>query len=124
MISDIILVIHFFIVAFIVSGLFLIPVGYSLNWRWVKNLKIRITHLGLMIIITLETLLGLSCPLTIIENSFHEMYESESFVKFWIKKLIYWDFPNYFFVVLYLVCLGWIILMWILFQTSNINFRK
>ena len=41
LIADIVLIFHFSIVIFIVSGLFLIPIGYKFNWIWVKNKKLR-----------------------------------------------------------------------------------
>jgi len=62
--------------------------------------------------VTLETLLGKTCPLTSIENNLRGIYESTSFVSYWIKKIIYLDFPTQFFIILYFVFLVWTFLMW------------
>ena len=115
LIADIVLVVHFCVVTFIVSGFFLIPIGYKFNWCWVANSQLRIFHIGMMALITLETLLGITCPLTSIENSLRGIYQSKSFVGYWIEQIIYWDFPAPFFIVLYFTFLGWTFLMWKLF---------
>ena len=67
--ADIILSIHFIIAFFIVSLFVVIPFGYKLNWNWIKNRKLRLFHIILMFFVTLETIMGMTCPLTIIENN-------------------------------------------------------
>lgn len=119
MIADIVLIFHFFIVLFITSGFVLIPIGYKLNWGWIANTQYRIVHSGLMAFVTLETLLGITCPLTSIEYSLRGIYRSQTFVGYWIKQIIYWDLPSQFFIILYCVFLGWTIFMWKLFPTSK-----
>ena len=91
-IADIILVIHFCIVIFITSGFLLIPIGYKINWALPKNRRLRMLHLGLMMFVTLETILGVTCPLTSIENELRGILETETFIRHWIKKIIYWNF--------------------------------
>jgi hypothetical protein len=103
---------HFAIVFFIASGFFLIPIGYKFSWIWVKNLKLRTCHCGMMIFVTLETLLGITCPLTLIENNLREINESTSFISYWIFQIIYWDLPSQFFIILYCVVLVWTFLLW------------
>lgn len=61
--ADIILIIHFGWILFIIAGL-----TFAIYWRDKKG--IRITHLIGVIGGTLQTVLGLPCPLTIIENNF------------------------------------------------------
>ena len=62
LIADIVLFFHFCIVIFITFGFVLVPIGYNLDWLWIKNKKLRLLHLGMMIFITFETLLGMACP--------------------------------------------------------------
>ena len=112
LIADIVLIFHFCVVIFITFGFFLIPIGYKFGWVWITNLKLRIFHCGMMMFVTLETLLGKTCPLTSIENNLRGIYESTSFVSYWIKKIIYLDFPTQFFIILYFVFLVWTFLMW------------
>jgi Protein of Unknown function (DUF2784). len=65
-----------------------------------------------MFLVTLETLLGITCPLTSIENNLRGISSNKSFISFWIEKIIYWDFPTIFFIFLYFIFLGWTLLMW------------
>ncbi|HIF61138.1 MAG TPA: DUF2784 domain-containing protein [Rhodospirillales bacterium] len=118
LIADIVLVVHFCIVVFIVVGFFLIPIGYKYGWTWIKNTKLRILHLALMALVTLEALFGITCPLTFIENSLRGIYQQKSFIGYWIGQIIYWDFPTQFFMILYCIAAGWTILMWKLFPIT------
>ena len=111
-ISDIILVLHFGIVIFITLGFFLIPIGWKLNWNWIYNRKLRLLHFGMMAFVTLETFMGITCPLTAIENSIRGVNKSNSFVSYWVMKIIYWDLPTIFFLVLYSLSLGWALFLW------------
>ena len=115
LIADIVLVIHICVVIFMISGVVLIPIGYKFDWGWIANTQLRIFHTGMMVFITLETLLGITCPLTSIENSLRGIYQSKSFIEYWIKQIIYWDVPVHFFIILYCIFLGWTFLMWKLF---------
>tara|TARA_B100000676_G_scaffold198365_2_gene194965 strand:+ start:4228 stop:4611 length:384 start_codon:yes stop_codon:yes gene_type:complete len=112
LLADIVLVIHFWVVIFIISGFFLIPIGYKLNWKWITNKKLRLFHVGTMTFVTLETFLGVTCPLTTIENSIRNVNQSDYFVSYWIKQIIYWDFPTIFFIISYSFFLGWTLLLW------------
>ena len=121
MIADIVLMFHFTIVIFITFGFFLIPIGYKFNWDWVKNLKLRICHCGMMLCITLEALLGITCPLTSIENNLRGIDKTTSFISYWINQIIYWDLPSQFFIILYCAVLIWTFLLWKLFPPINKN---
>ena len=112
MLADIILILHFLVVIFITVGFVLIPIGYHYDWSWIKNFKLRLFHFGLMFLVTFETLVGITCPLTSIENYLRGINNNKSFISFWIEKIIYWDFPTSFFMFLYFVFLGWTLLMW------------
>ena len=125
MLADIVLILHFFIVIFITVGFFLIPIGYYYDWNWIKSLKLRLFHCGLMFLVTFETLVGITCPLTSIENNLRGMSNSKSFISFWIEKIIYWDFPTKFFIFLYFIFLGWTLLMWKIYppRLKNIHLK-
>ena len=112
LIADIVLFFHFCIAVFITFGFVLIPIGYNFNWIWIKNKKLRLLHFGMMIFVTFETILGLSCPLTVLENNLRGINENQLFLSRWITKVIYWDFPSEFFLIIYCLCLGWTFLIW------------
>ncbi len=119
--ADIILIFHFCVVIFITLGFFLVPIGYKLEWSWVKNRKLRTVHCGMMVFVTLETLFGMTCPLTLIENNLRGVNQSKSFIAYWIEQIIYWDFPIQFFLILYFIFLAWTFLIWRLFPPKNGN---
>ena len=100
LIADLILVIHFGVVIFISGGLLFVPVGYKLGWSWLANKRLRVIHSAAMAFVTLETVLGFTCPLTLIENYLGRMNGTESFVGYWIKRVFYYDFRVEYFAVL------------------------
>ena len=97
MLADIILILHFLVVIFITVGFLLVPIGYYYDWSWIKNFKLRLFHFGLMFIVTFETLVGITCPLTSIENYLRGINNSKSFISFWIEKLFSGTFQLVFF---------------------------
>ena len=101
LLADFVLIIHFCIVFFVVFGLVALPIGYLNNYSWTRNAKLRVAHIFLMGFITLEAVLGITCPLTIIENTLRQIEYQQSFVAYWISQLIYWDLPPFFFVQFY-----------------------
>ena len=84
MLADLVLIIHFCVVFFIAFGLVVLPIGYLKNYNWTRNTKMRVAHMLLMGFITLEAILGITCPLTIIENILRQIVYQQSFVSHWI----------------------------------------
>ena len=62
--------------------------------------------------ITAETIVGLTCPLTILENMFRDVDYTFSFMSYWMTQILYWDLPSEVFVLLYSLCLGWVLILW------------
>ncbi|MBH89049.1 MAG: hypothetical protein CMF71_02300 [Magnetovibrio sp.] len=112
MIADIVLLFHFCIVLFITLGFFLIPIGYKLGWEWVKDRKLRMLHFVMILFVAIEAVLGITCPLTSIEQNLRGINQSKSFVAYWIEQIVYWDLPTQFFLFLYCIFLGWTFLVW------------
>lgn len=101
--ADMVLGVHFLFVGFIVGGLILIWLGAALNWKWVHGFWFRILHAGAMLIVLLETALGLACPLTIWEDLLRGESRTMGFIPYWISRFLFYDFPNWVFTVLYTV---------------------
>ena len=112
MIADALLLVHFCLAAFITLGFFTIPIGYILHWNWIKSRYIRLLHLLLMGVITAETIVGLTCPLTILENMFRDVDYTSSFVSYWVAQILYWDLPSEVFILLYSSCFGLVLILW------------
>jgi hypothetical protein len=102
MIADLVLVVHFAIVLFIVGGLIAVWTGAGLGWRWVRNPWFRYLHLAAIAYVAAEALLGLACPLTAWEDLLRGGVRADSFVGRWVRRLLYYDAPEWVFTVAYL----------------------
>jgi hypothetical protein len=112
LIADVLLFLHFGRAAGITAGFFIIPLGYKLGWNWIKKRNLRLLHFFLMGVITTETIVGLTCPLTVLENMFRDVDYSMSFMSYWVAEILYWDLPSQVFVLLYSLCFGWVLILW------------
>ncbi|MGH8718823.1 MAG: DUF2784 domain-containing protein [Burkholderiales bacterium] len=101
--ADVILVIHFVFVIFVVVGLFLIWIGAALGWRWVRNFWFRASHLGAICFVAAEAIAGIACPLTVWEDSLRGAGSEEGFIERWVGGILYYDFPEWVFTLAYIV---------------------
>lgn len=101
MIADALLVLHFAIVGYIVGGLILVWLGAALAWQWVRNPWFRFLHLGAIVFIATEALLGIACPLTVWEDLLRGGVRPESFIGRWVQTLLYYQAPEWVFSTLY-----------------------
>ena len=101
MIADLLVVVHFAIVLFIVGGLVAVWLGAALGWRWVRNPWFRYLHLAAIGYVALEALLGIACPLTVWEDLLRGGARADSFVGRWVRRLLYYDAPEWVFTVAY-----------------------
>ena len=104
LLADIILVMHFLFVAFVIGGLAAIWIGAALNWDWIKNFWFRAAHLGAIGFVIAESLVGILCPLTVLENALRQIGRPESsFIQRWVTRLLYYDLPERAFTVIHVV---------------------
>ncbi len=106
LLADLIVVIHFLYVLFTVLGEGLILWGGFLKWQWIRNRTFRILHLAAVLLVALEAMAGVLCPLTVWEYRLRGMAgqgaeQEVSFVARLIRRIIFYDFPEIFFIVLY-----------------------
>jgi hypothetical protein len=104
--ADLLLVLHFAIVVFIVGGLILTWIGAALGWGWVRNRRFRYLHLGAIAFVALEGLIGMTCPLTVWEDALRGGGSTESFVGRWVRYFLYYRAPEWVFTVLYVAWAG------------------
>lgn len=104
LLADIILVTHFLFVAFVVGGLAVILIGAALKWTWIRNFWFRAAHLGAIGFVVAESLVGILCPLTVLEDALRQGGEPESsFIQRWVSRLLYYDLPERVFTIVYLL---------------------
>lgn len=112
MLADLIMLFHLALASCITAGLVFIPVGCKLGWNWTKNRRLRLIHLIFIGVITAETFVGLTCPLTTLEYALRNVELSESFVSYWVGEVLYWNLPSQIFTVIYSASLVWALLLW------------
>lgn len=110
LLADVVLTLHFTIVAFVVGGLVVIVVGNLIGWRWVNALWFRLAHLAAIAVVAAEAWLGFTCPLTSLEmwlrGQARATTYSGSFIEHWLQRVLYYEAPSWVFTVGYsLFCL-------------------
>ncbi len=123
LLADIIVTFHFLYVTFTVGGEFLIIIGAIFKWVWIRNRAFRITHLVAVVLVSIEAVIGMFCPLTEWENNLRiaagQSIEKElSFIARLLRMIIFYDFPEWFFTMLYI---GWgvIVILTLVFIPPN-----
>jgi len=99
--ADIILVVHFAFVLFVVGGLGAIWAGAFLGWGWIRNFWFRVIHLCAIGFVAAEAILGLWCPLTIWEAALRGARTEKGFIAQWIHRLMFFDLPPWVFTATY-----------------------
>lgn len=103
--ADLVVAIHAAYIAFVVVGFIAIIVGGALGWRWVRNFALRVAHLIAIALVLAESIAGLACPLTTLENALRaragQPGYATSFLGYWLDRLIFYAAPGWVFVALY-----------------------
>jgi len=104
LLADVVLVVHFAFVLFVLGGFALILAGAALGWRWVRNRAFRYAHLAAIVLVAIEALVGVACPLTLWENMLRRASpDGPSFVGRWVSRLLYYNLPEWVFTTAYFV---------------------
>jgi hypothetical protein len=106
LLADTVVTLHFGYVLFAVGGEILVLAGGLLSWRWTRNLPFRLAHLAAVVLVAVEALLGVVCPLTEWEFRLREMAGQQverqlSFVARLVRAIIFYDFPAWVFTATY-----------------------
>jgi hypothetical protein len=99
--ADLVLLVHFGFVLFVVGGLPLIWIGAGAGWGWVRNFWFRSVHLAAIVLVAGEGILGVWCPLTTWEDALRGAHGEKSFIARWIHRAMFYDFPEWIFTVAY-----------------------
>ena len=105
LLADVVLALHFSIVAFVVAGPVLIVVGNLSAWRWVNALWFRLAHLAAIAVVVAEAWFGITCPLTSLEIWLRTKARvptySGSFIEHWLQRALYYEAPSWIFTLGY-----------------------
>jgi hypothetical protein len=99
--ADAVLALHFLVVVFIVGGLLAVWSGALLRWSWIRNRAFRYAHVGAILFVAAEALLGIVCPLTVWEDALRGGAHAESFVARWVRWLLFYQAPEWVFTAAY-----------------------
>lgn len=96
--ADLVVVVHFGYVVFVVLGMGAILLGIVLRWSWVRNFWFRAVHFGMIAVVVAESLCGVLCPLTEWEDRLRELAgeanEPNSFVGRWVHQWLFVDLSS------------------------------
>lgn len=102
-VADLILIVHFLFVLFVVGGFALILIGVKLEWQWVRNFHFRILHLAAIVFVALESLAGVMCPLTLWEDALRGGNSPIGFIQRWIQRVLFYSLPEWVFSLTYVM---------------------
>ena len=112
--ADIVALIHLGYVVFVILGFVFIVAGIIFRWRWIRNPWFRVLHLAAIIAVAMEAIVGVNCPLTMLEfrlryptGSFQEQI---SFIGGLIDSMLFYDAPGWVFAAVY-CCFGAVVLI-------------
>ena len=101
--ADVVLVVHFAFVLFVVGGLGLIWIGAAAGWRWIRGFRFRVAHLAAIVFVAGEALLGIWCPLTLWEAQLRGGGSEKSFIAYWVHRILFYDLPERVFTAAYVL---------------------
>jgi len=106
LLADLIVVFHAAYIAFVIVGFAAILAGAAMGWDWVRNLPFRLAHLAAILLVCVEAIVGMMCPLTTLEDSIRlkggDTPYPGDFIGYWAHRLIFYDAPPWVFTMLYL----------------------
>jgi hypothetical protein len=114
MLADVVVAFHLLIVLFILLGVPLVYLGAALHWPWVRSRRWRMLHLGAILFVAAESLLGITCPLTVWEDALRGQRTAGGFIERWIDQLIFYDAPAWVFTTAYTAFAALALVTWIL----------
>ncbi len=101
--ADLVLMIHFLYVLFVVGSLPVIWLGAWFKLAFVKNRWFRYLHLVAILLVVAESLMGLVCPLTVWENSLRQVEMDASFLQYWIHQIMFYNISETVLTVVYVL---------------------
>jgi hypothetical protein len=111
--ANTVLVLHALLVLFIVGGLIAVWVGAWLKRGWIRNRAFRLTHLVAISVVALLAVLGIPCPLTVLEDWLRTGHAgSQGFVQRWVSYWLYYHLPGWVFATTYAAFLLIVAVTW------------
>ncbi|MEY3472333.1 MAG: hypothetical protein RLY63_1008 [Chloroflexota bacterium] len=105
LLADSVLLLHLAVVVFVVVGLGFIVLGNVMRWNAANAPLFRWVNLFAIMVVVVQSWLGVECPLTTFENwlrsrAGRSVYEV-GFVKHWVSAVLYYQAPAWVFATAY-----------------------
>jgi hypothetical protein len=113
MLADIVVGVHLLIVLFILLGVPLVYLGAALHWTWVRSRPWRALHVGAILFVAAESLLGMTCPLTVWEDTLRGGPVAGGFIERSIDRVIFYDAPTWIFTLAYVGFATLVLVTWV-----------
>jgi hypothetical protein len=101
--ADIVLVIHFLFVLFVVVSLPLIWIGGWMRLDFVRNLRFRLAHIAAILFVVVESFVGMICPLTLLEDRLRGGESGGNFIQRWLHRILFYDVPEWMLTTIYVL---------------------
>jgi len=115
--ADMVMIVHFAFVLFVVLGLPAIFIGRIQGWAWVRNPWFRIIHLLAIGGVAAKAWLGRICPLTEFEMTLRIKGGgapcSGTFIGRIVESLLYYEAPDWVFIAVYTAFGSLVLMSWI-----------
>lgn len=103
--ADVVAALHTAYIVFVVAGFAAILAGSAARWHWVRNGYFRIMHLAMILLVCLEMIVGITCPLTGLENALRlkggQTGYARDFIGYWFDRIVFHDAPPWVFATAY-----------------------
>jgi Protein of Unknown function (DUF2784) len=113
MVADAIVIIHLLIVVFIVGAVPVVYLGAAMHWALVRRWSWRVVHLGAILFVAAESLLGIACPLTVWEDALRGEHQRAGFIERWVHQVMFYEAPTWVFTTAYLAFAALALVTWI-----------
>lgn len=107
LIADLVLLVHWGVVAFVVGGFVAVLLGGWRGWPWVRRRTWRLVHLFVLAWVVVQAWLGRACFLTDWEMALRlrggDATYSGGMIAHWMGELLYFEAPMWVFSLIYTV---------------------
>src|SRR5262249_42624786 len=101
--ADTVAAVHLLFVLYVIFAQLAIIVGVFARWSWVRNPWFRVSHLLMIGIVALESMIDFECPLTTWENALRRAAGQESsegtFIGRLIDGILFFDHATYYHIL-------------------------
>ncbi|MEJ5990037.1 DUF2784 domain-containing protein [Ramlibacter sp. PS3R-8] len=105
LLANAVVLLHFGIVLFVVTGLLAIVAGGLRGWRIARSLAFRVAHLAAIAFVVVQAWLGAVCPLTTLEMWLRAQAGqggyAGGFIEHWVHRVLFWEAPAWVFTLAY-----------------------